>query len=56
MSVLIELGRVFNLVVIGALRVSGDIHYPVVGSFAYLVLIVGVGSYWFGQWFCWYGV
>jgi Na+-driven multidrug efflux pump len=56
MSVLLELGRVFNLVVIGALRASGDIHYPVVGSVASLVLILGVGSYWFGQWFGLYGI
>jgi Na+-driven multidrug efflux pump len=56
MSVLLELGRVFNLVVIGALRASGDIHYPVVASITSLVFILGVGSYWFGQWFGLYGI
>ena len=56
MSVLLELGRVFNLVVIGGLRASGDIHYPVVASIASLIFILGLGSYWFGQWFGLYGI
>lgn len=49
MSVALELGRVFNLVVIGALRASGDVHYPVLASALSLLLILGGGSYWLGQ-------
>jgi Na+-driven multidrug efflux pump len=56
LSVLLELGRVFNLVVIGGLRASGDVHFPVVASIASLVLILGLGSYWFGQWFGLFGI
>ncbi len=51
MSVLLELGRVYNLVVIGTLRASGDIHYPVLASAASLVLVLGVGSYVLGRQF-----
>ena len=36
---------------IGALRASGDIHYPVLASVASLVLVLGLGSYWMGRWF-----
>ena len=49
MSVALELGRVFNLVVIGALRASGDVHYPVLASALSLLLILGGGSYWMGR-------
>lgn len=48
-SVLLELGRVFNLVVIGALRASGDVHFPVFASAASLVLVLGLGSYGLGR-------
>jgi putative MATE family efflux protein len=51
MSVALELGRVYNLVVIGTLRASGDIHYPVLASAASLVLVLGVGSYVLGRQF-----
>jgi Na+-driven multidrug efflux pump len=51
LSVALELGRVFNLVVIGALRATGDVHFPVLASVASLLLILGAGSYWMGrQW------
>lgn len=50
-SVALELGRVFNLVVIGALRATGDVHFPVLASVASLVLILGGGSYWLGRGF-----
>lgn len=49
MSIALELGRVFNLVVIGSLRASGDVYYPVLASFASLVLLLGVGSYFLGR-------
>jgi Na+-driven multidrug efflux pump len=45
MSVLLEVGRVFNLVVIGSLRATGDVHFPVMASMASFVLILGLGSY-----------
>ncbi|HEY9096814.1 MAG TPA: MATE family efflux transporter [Hydrogenophaga sp.] len=45
LSVLLELGRVFNLVVIGSLRATGDLHFPVVASLASFLLILGLGSY-----------
>ena len=37
LSVVLELGRVFNLVVIGALRATGDVHFPVLASVAWLL-------------------
>jgi Na+-driven multidrug efflux pump len=50
LSVALELGRVFNLVVNGALRASGDVHYPMFASLGSLVLLLGAGSHWMGQW------
>ena len=50
MSVALELGRVFNLVVIGALRATGDVHYPVYASLGSFALLLGVGSYVMGRW------
>jgi len=49
LSVALELGRVFNLIVIGALRATGDVHYPVVASAASIVFILGLGSWFMGQ-------
>lgn len=49
MSVILELGRVFNLVVIGALRATGDVHFPVLASLSSFVLILGLGSYTLGR-------
>ncbi len=49
-SVLLELARVFNLVVIGALRASGDVHYPVYASIGSFALLLGLGSYLMGRW------
>ena len=51
LSVALELGRVYNLVAIGTLRASGDVHYPVLASAASLVLLLGVGSYVLGRQF-----
>lgn len=50
LSVALELGRVFNLVVIGALRATGDVHYPVLASAASIVVILGLGSWLLGRW------
>ncbi len=51
LSVVLELGRVFNLVVIGALRAAGDVHYPVLASVGPQLLVLGLGSYLLGRWF-----
>ena len=50
MSVALEVGRVFNLIVIGSPRATGDVDFPVVSSMASFVLILGVGSYFFSRW------
>ncbi|MEY4505959.1 MAG: hypothetical protein RL297_537 [Pseudomonadota bacterium] len=49
LSVALELGRVFNLIVIGALRATGDVHFPVLASAASIVFILGLGSWLLGQ-------
>jgi len=51
MSVLLEAGRVFNLVIPGALRASGDIHFPLQSGVVSQVLVLGVGSYVLGRTF-----
>lgn len=50
-SVLLELGRVMNLVVPGALRASGDIHFPLLSGMPSQLLVLGLGSYWLGRHF-----
>lgn len=49
MSVLLEMGRVFNLVIPGALRASGDIHFPLQSGVVSQLLVLGVGSYLLGR-------
>ncbi|TWI67722.1 putative MATE family efflux protein [Pseudoduganella lurida] len=44
-GVLVELGRTFNLVVINALRATGDVRFPVVAGAASMVLILAGGSW-----------
>ncbi len=56
MSVLLETGRVFNLVLNGALRASGDIHFPLAINAGSIVLVLGLGSYLLGNWFGLVGV
>jgi Na+-driven multidrug efflux pump len=48
-AIALETGRAFNLIVIGALRASGDVIYPVAASVASLILVLGVGSYFMGR-------
>jgi putative MATE family efflux protein len=43
-SFALETGRVANLVVLGALRSTGDVIYPVAASITSLILVLGVGS------------
>ena len=50
-SVLLEAGRVFNLVVQSSLRATGDVIYPVVAGIGSHILVLGVGSYLMGRWF-----
>jgi Na+-driven multidrug efflux pump len=51
LSLALETGRVFNLVLNGALRATGDAIYPAAASMASLVLVLGVGSFYMGRWF-----
>ena len=47
----LETGRVANMVVLGALRATGDAIYPTLASMASLVLVLGVGSVVLGRMF-----
>ena len=51
MSIALELGRVFNLIVNGALRATNDGVFAAASSMVSLVLVLGVGSYWLGRWY-----
>ncbi len=48
-AVVLETGRVFNLIVNGALRATGDAIYPVLSSMGSYVLVLGLGSYVLGR-------
>jgi Na+-driven multidrug efflux pump len=50
-SFALETGRVFNLVVLGALRSTGDVIFPVSAALASLILVLGFGSVVLGQLF-----
>ncbi len=50
-SVVLELGRVFNLIVIGTLRAAGDARYPVKPAIASQLLLLAGGSYLLGRLF-----
>jgi Na+-driven multidrug efflux pump len=50
-SFALETGRVANLVVLGALRSTGDVIFPVSAAIASLVLVLGVGSVVLGRHF-----
>lgn len=50
-SFALETGRVANLVVLGALRSTGDVIFPVTAAIASLVLVLGVGSIVLGRHF-----
>lgn len=45
----LEMGRVFNLIVTGALRASGDAFYPIQASIGSFALVLGLGSYLLGR-------
>jgi len=48
-TVLLEPGRTFNLVVINALRATGDARYPVLAGAASMVLVLAGGSWLLGR-------
>lgn len=51
LTVLLEPGRTFNLVVINALRAAGDARYPVVAGAASMLLVLAGGSWLLGSFF-----
>jgi Na+-driven multidrug efflux pump len=51
LSIALELARVFNLVINGALRASGDAAFPVRASLVSWALILALGSTLMGSWF-----
>lgn len=51
LSFALETGRVANLVVLGALRSTGDVIFPVSAAIASIVLVLGFGSLWLGAHF-----
>jgi putative MATE family efflux protein len=48
-TVLLEPGRTFNLVVINALRATGDARFPVAAGAASMAIVLAGGSWFFGQ-------
>jgi putative MATE family efflux protein len=51
LTVLLEPGRTFNLVVINALRAAGDARYPVLAGAASMLLVLAGGSWLLGSFF-----
>ncbi len=51
LTVVLELGRTFNLVVINALRATGDATFPVVAGSASMLLILASGSWLLSSYF-----
>ncbi len=52
-TVLVEPGRTFNLVVINALRATGDARYPVVAGAASMAIVLAGGSWFLGVYLGW---
>ncbi len=48
LTVALEPGRTFNLVVINALRAAGDARYPVMAGAASMLIVLAGGSWFFG--------
>jgi Na+-driven multidrug efflux pump len=51
LTVLLETGRPFNLVVINALRATGDARYPVIAGSASMLMVLAGGSWLLGIYF-----
>ncbi|RQO62081.1 MATE family efflux transporter [Paucibacter sp. KBW04] len=52
-TVLLEPGRTFNLVVINALRATGDARYPVMAGAASMLIVLAGGSWLLGSYLGW---
>ena len=52
-TMLVEPGRSFNLVVINALRATGDARYPVVAGAASMAIVLAGGSWFLGVYLDW---
>ncbi len=50
-DIFVEIGRVANLVIIGALKAAGDVNFPVVVGIISMWLISTLGAYVFGLYF-----
>jgi Na+-driven multidrug efflux pump len=48
LSLALETGRVANVIVLAALRATGDVIFPVSTAIASIVLVLGFGSLWLG--------
>lgn len=48
-AVVLEMGRVFNLILPGALRATGDAIYPVTAAVGSYFIVLGIGSYFLGR-------
>ena len=48
-GIALETGRVFNMIITGALRATGDVIYPVAASLGSFILVLGLGSYFLGR-------
>lgn len=53
LAIALETGRTFNLIVIGALRATGDARYPVVAGAGSMALVLAGGSWWLGVYQGW---
>lgn len=53
MTVILEPGRTFNMVVINGLRATGDARFPVVAGAASMILVLAGGSWLFGVYLGW---
>ena len=53
LAVLVETGRSFNLVMVNALRATGDARYPVAAGAASFALVMAGGSWWLGAHLGW---
>ncbi|MFY7871328.1 MAG: MATE family efflux transporter [Limnohabitans sp.] len=47
-AIALETGRTFNLIVIGALRATGDARYPVLAGAGSMAVVLAGGSWWLG--------
>ena len=47
-TLVLETGRTFNLVLINALRATGDARFPLVGGTPFFILVLAAGSWWLG--------